>query len=130
MTRKKRRLKRTSVIKSLNDVNTTVARGTHIFTIMSIIIFIAGLMIGFIWQKVKIAQLVEEIEKLRKEELILRERNEKKRAIVLNLLNDSRILNIAEKELHMINPPFEIVYLPNNFESQMNVVEKLLAQNE
>lgn len=127
MTRRKRKTQ-VSVLRSLNEVNTKVAKGTHISITMVIIILIAGIMIGFIWQKVKIAQLVDQVEDLRKQEQLLKERNEKKRAEVLNLLNDSRIIKIAEKKLNMVFPPYEIVLLPDDFKSQEEMIRKILVE--
>ncbi len=108
MARSKRK-KQFSVIRSLNEVNTTEANGSHVSIIMIVIFIIACLMIGFIWQKVKINQLVAQIDELQKQELVLKERNEKKRAKVLNLSNDSRIIKIAEKKLGMIFPSYEVI---------------------
>ena len=125
---RRKRITQVSVLRSLNEVNTKVAKGTHISVTMLIIILIAGLMIGFIWQKVKIAQLVDQVEDLRKQEQLLKERNEKKRAKVLNLLNDSRIIKIAEKKLNMVYPPYEIVFLPDDFKSQEEMIRKILVE--
>ena len=129
MSRKGRRKNRVSVLKSLNEVNTSKAKSTHIFAIMLIIVLIAGLMIGFVWQKVKISHLVIEIEELRKQEQMLKERNEKKKAIVLSLLNDSRIIKIAKNDLKMIFPPYEVVQLPDNYVSQQKMIDQILAQS-
>ena len=130
MSRKKRRTKRVSVIKSLNEVNTSKTKGSHVFAIMVIIVLIAGLMIGFVWQKVKISQLVIEIEELRKQEQTLKERNEKKRAIVLSLLNDSRIIKMAKNDLKMIFPPYEVIQLPDNYISQQKKIDRILDHSK
>lgn len=67
-------------------------------------------MIGSIWQKVRFSQMAAEIEKLQKQEHDLIEHIDMKRAEVYNLLNDSRIVNIATSKLDMVsNPPFEVI---------------------
>ena len=119
MTRNKRK-EQPIVLKSLNEVNTAVAKGSHFSVIMLAILLIAGLMIGFVWQKVKITQIAVEIEDLRRQELNLKERNEKKRAKVLNLLNDSRIIKLAEKRLNMVFPPYEVINLSTNSKLREN----------
>lgn len=90
----------------------------------------AGLMIGYIWQKVKINQLAIEIEDLRKQKQILKERNEREKAKVLNLLDDLRIIKIAKQKLNMTFPAFEVLTLPENFKSQQKLIEKILTTNQ
>lgn len=127
MTRKRRIKRQISILRSLN---TKVTKRTHISVIMLIILLLAGLMIGFIWQKVKMAQLVAQIEDLRRQEQILKERNEKKRVKVLNLLNNSRIIKIAQQELEMDFPPFEIVALSDDFKSCEKLIKNIMAGNK
>jgi len=99
-----------SILKSLNEVNNKAAKRSSFATILIIIIIVAGLMIGSIWQKVRFSQMAAEIEKLQKQEHDLIEHIDMKRAEVYNLLNDSRIVNIATSKLDMVsNPPFEVI---------------------
>ena len=127
MTRKRKRRKNYSVLRGLNEVNTQVAKSTNISVVMVIIILIAGLMIGFVWQKVKIVQLVDQIGDLHKQEQVLKERNEKKRVKVLSLLNDSRIIKIAEHDLKMVLIDYEKIYLPDDFRSQEKMINAMFS---
>ena len=68
-------------------------------------------MVGLVWQKVKVTQLVQEIEQLERQLTYYKEMNEKLQGKVLYLSNEERIVNIARNNLHMIYPPYEMVPL-------------------
>ena len=74
---------------------------------MVIISLIAVLMIGFVWQKVELNQLVTEIEQLQDQEQELWGIIENQQAEKYKLKNDERIINIATGTIQMsTTPPF------------------------
>ena len=129
MARRKRR-KKNSVIKSLNQVSEKVNNKSGVSVAMIITILCAGLMISFIWHKIRVNHLIEEIEELKKQELLLIEENEKSRATVLNLMNDSRIIGIAENKLHMIFPQYEVVKEPENSIKHKRVLASIFTEDQ
>lgn len=107
-----------SLLKSLNEMNNKAAKRGSFITVLLVIIIIAGLMIGSIWQKVLFGQMAAEIETLRNQESELLGIIDRQRAEAFNLKNDSRIVNIATNQLDMIvNPPFEVLS-PGEFEKK------------
>jgi cell division protein FtsL len=124
-----RKKKRFSVVYSLNEVNTKVNKKSHISVIMLIILLIAFMMIGFVWQKIKFNQLTNELEDLRKQELALLEQREKSKAIVLNLSNDARIIDISKNTLHLTFPEYEVVSIPDDYHSQQKQLASILPDD-
>jgi cell division protein FtsL len=66
-------------------------------------------MVGLVWQKVKVSQLVQEIDQLEKQLVYYKETNEKLQGQVLSLSNETRIVSIAREKLDMIFPPYEFM---------------------
>lgn len=126
---RRRTKKRFSVVYSLNEVNTKVNKKSHISLIMVIIFFIACMMIGFVWQKIKFNQLTNELEDLRKQELALLEQREKSRAIVLNLSNDARIIDISKNILNLTSPDYEVIAIPEDYFSQQKLLAAMLPDD-
>ena len=46
-----------------------------------------------------------------------------------SLLNDSRIINIAQNDLKMIFPPYEVIQLPDDYISQQKMIDRILEQS-
>lgn len=126
---RRRTKKRFSVVYSLNEVNTKVNKKSHISVIMLIMLVIACMMIGFVWQKIKFNQLTNELEDLRKQELALLEQREKSKAIVLNLSNDARIISISENTLNLTFPEYEVVSIPDDYYSQQKLLSTILPED-
>ncbi|MBN2008139.1 hypothetical protein JW960_02200 [candidate division KSB1 bacterium] len=118
------------VIKSLTEVNTGGASAGHVPVTMLLLILVAGLMVGAVWQKVKIGTLNSEIDVLKHQMEDLTEVNEKATAQKLNLLSDYRILQYAKTDLRMIFPPYEFVELSEHQKKQLKKLESLLPPNE
>ncbi len=126
---RRRTKKRFSVVRSLNDVNTKVNKNSQISLIMLVFIIIACMMIGFVWQKIKFNQLTNELEDLRKQEVALLEQREKSNAIVLNLSNDARIINISKNSLHLTFPEYEVVAIPDGYYAQRKLLAAMLPDD-
>ncbi len=106
-----RTYRKKSFVRSFNQVQQELDRPTNGFIILLVIIFIALVMVSLVWQKVKVTQLVQEIEQLERQFTYYKEMNEKLQGKVLYLSNEERIVNIARNNLHMIYPPYEMVPL-------------------
>ncbi|MBD3290892.1 hypothetical protein GF337_18940 [candidate division KSB1 bacterium] len=126
---RRRRKKNFSVINSLNEVNSKVDNGSHISLIMLVLILIACMMIGFVWQKIQFNQLTDELEDLRKQELALLEQREKSKAVVLNLSNDARIIGISKNTLNLVFPEYEVVSIPEDFRRQRKLLSTILPED-
>lgn len=126
---RRRRKKNFSVVRSLNEVNSKVDNGSHVSLIMLVLIFIASMMIGFVWQKIQFNQLTDELEDLRKQELALLEQREKSKAVVLNLSNDARIISISKNTLNLVFPDYEVVSIPEDFRRQRKLLSAILPED-
>ena len=87
-------------------------------------------MIGYVWQKVQVGQLVNEISDLKKEVQVLVEQNEKEKAKLLRLSNDSRIIKIAQHKFDMTFPQYEVVKLPDDYNKKKKIVEGILHEDK
>ncbi|UCE04408.1 MAG: cell division protein FtsL [bacterium] len=105
-----------SFIRSFNQVQQQLDRPTNGLIALLLIVVIAMTMMGLVWQKVKVTQLVQEIEQLEKQLTYYKEMNEKLQGKVLHLSNEDRIVNIARTKLNMTYPPYEMVSLPGRGE--------------
>jgi len=108
----KRVYRNRSFIRSFNQVQQELDRPTNGLIVLSGIILVAMIMVGLIWQKVKVTQLAQEIEQLEKQMTYFKETNEKLQGKVLHLSREDRIVNIARTRLNMTYPPYEMVSLP------------------
>lgn len=113
----RRRYYRNSIITSLNAVQQELDRPTNSIFVLVLIIFIALIMVGIVWQKVKVSQLSLEIDQLEKQVTYYKELNEKLQGKVLFLMNEDRVVNIARDNLKMIFPPYEMVPLTEKIEN-------------
>jgi len=104
-----------SVVRSLNQVQQQLDRPTNGLMVLLGIIIIALIMMGLVWQKVKVTQLAQEIEQLEKQHAFYKEVNEKLQGKVLHLSNEDRIVNIARTKLGMSYPPYEMVPIKGKF---------------
>jgi cell division protein FtsL len=118
-----------AVIKSLNDVSSNVEKGSYLVVTVIIFVLVALLLLGYIGQKVKVNQLKIEVEQFKKESDLLAEQNEKKRAQVLLLLNESRIMNIAENKLNMTIPPLKSVAIPKDIRKKERIVNNIFEKD-
>ena len=111
MSRSKRRNfgRKRSIALSLNEVEKELGRPKNSMTALVIIIILALILVGLVWQKVKVSQLVQEIDQLEKQLVYYKETNEKLQGQVLSLSNETRIVSIAREKLDMIYPPYEFV---------------------
>jgi len=108
---RKRVQRNRSFVRSFNQVQQELDRPTNGLIVLIGIIVIAFIMVGVVWQKVKVTQLVQEIEQLEKQQTYFKETNEKLQGKVFHLSNEDRIVNIARTKLNMTYPPYEIVPL-------------------
>jgi len=113
---KKRSYRHRSFVRSFNQVQHELDRPTNGLIVLSGILLIAMIMMGIVWQKVRVTQLVQEIEKLEKQLTYYKEINEKLQGKVLHLSREDRIVNIARTKLNMTYPPYEMVTVPESGE--------------
>ena len=109
----KRVYRNRSFIRSFNQVQQKLDRPTNGLIVLVGIILVAMIMVGLIWQKVKVTQLAQEIEQLEKQLTYFKETNEKLQGKVLHLSREDRIVNIARTRLNMTYPPYEIISVPD-----------------
>jgi cell division protein FtsL len=107
-----RTYRKRSFVRSFDQVQQELDRPTNGLIVLLAIVLIAMIMVGVIWQKVKVTQLVQEIEQLEKQLTYYKETNEKLQGKVLHLSREDRIVNIARTKLNMTYPPYEMVSLP------------------
>ena len=107
----KRVYRNRSFIRSFNQVQQELDRPTNGLIVLVGIILVAMIMVGLIWQKVKVTQLAQEIEQLEKQLTYFKETNEKLQGKVLHLSREDRIVNSARTRLNMTYPPYEMVTL-------------------
>ncbi|MFZ5516010.1 MAG: septum formation initiator family protein [Candidatus Zhuqueibacterota bacterium] len=110
MVRKNRR--KNGLMTSFSEVQKELDKPTNSLIVLVVIIVLAAVMVGLVWQKVKIAQLAEDIVELEKQEQQCRETIEKLKGKVLSLSSENRIVNIARERLDMIYPTIERVSVP------------------
>lgn len=108
----KRNRKKNTLVTSFSQVQKELDKPSNGLIVLLVILIIAATMVGFVWQKVKVSQLAEDIEKLEKQMQYYKETNEKLNGKVLSLSNESRIVNIARERLDMIYPTIERVPAP------------------
>ncbi len=101
-----------TLVRSIDQVQQELERPTGRLLVIVGIVVIALIMVGLVWQKVKITQLTQEIEQLEKQLTYYKETNEKLQGRVLHLSREDRIVSIARTKLNMTYPPYEIVRLP------------------
>jgi cell division protein FtsL len=116
------------IIKSLTEVNTGGASAGHVPVTMLLLILIAALMVGAVWQKVKIGTMNADIDALKHEINYLKETKEKATARKLNLLSDYRIEQYARTELQLTFPPYDVIDLNADQKKQLKKLEFLLNQ--
>ncbi|MDZ7331322.1 MAG: cell division protein FtsL [candidate division KSB1 bacterium] len=104
--------RRRTLVRSIDQVQQELARPTSRWLVLVGILIIALILVGLVWQKVKIAQLIQEIEQLEKQLTYYKETNEKLQGRVLHLSREDRIVSIARTKLNMSYPPYEIVRIP------------------
>ncbi len=105
----KRTSRNRSLIRSFDQVQQKLDRPTNGLIVLIGIIIVALIMVGLIWQKVKVTQLAQEIEQLEKQLTFFKETNEKLQGKVLYFSREDRIVNIARTKLNMTYPPYEMV---------------------
>ena len=105
----RRSYRKNSIVRSLNQVQQELDRPTNGIIVLAIIILIAFIMMGLVWQKVKVTQLVQDIEQLEKQLTYYKEMNEKLQGKVMYLSNEDRIVNLARENLGLTYPPYEMV---------------------
>ncbi len=107
------RRKQPRLVLSLNEVNAHFQKGAQMSIALVGIFFIAILMIGFVYQKVRLGQLLTEVEALQKSEKRLLEKIENHKTIKYELMNNTRIAKIATENLNMVSTPsFELIKSP------------------
>ncbi len=116
----KRIYRNRSFIRGFDQVQQELNRPTSGLIVLVGIILIALIMVGLVWQKVKVSQLRQEIEQLEKQLTYLKESNEKLQGKVLYLSREDRIVNIAKDKLNMIYPPYEMVTVTSGEKKSRN----------
>ncbi len=101
-----------ALVRSIDQVQQELERPANRWLAMIGVLIVALIMVGLVWQKVKIAQLTQEIEQLEKQMIYYKEANEKLQGRVLHLSREDRIVSIARSKLNMTYPPYEMVRIP------------------
>ncbi len=114
---------------SLSEVNTTMTSPSRVSATMLMLMLIAALMVGAVWQKVQVGTLNSNIYVLKRELEDLKDVNEKATAEKLNLMSDYKLLHRATTELGMIRAPYEFVNLNIAQQRKMKKLESLLTKN-
>jgi len=117
----RRKYRKSSFVKSFNQVQQELDRPTNGLIVLLIILLIAMIMVGLVWQKVRVTQLVQEIEQLEKQLTYYKGMNEKLQGKVLHLSNEDRIVNIARDKLNLNYPPYEMVPLRGKIDNAHGV---------
>lgn len=107
-------------MQSFNQVQQELDRPTNGLIVLLGIILVAMIMVGLVWQKVKVTQLAQEIEQLEKQLTYFKETNEKLQGKVLHLSREDRIVNIARTKLNMTYSLYEMVSLPAQMKDRGN----------
>lgn len=111
---RKRVLRKKSIIVELDEVQKELGKPINGLAVLVMILIIAFLMVGLVWQKVKVTQMAQEIDQLEKQLTYYKETNEKLQGQALSLSNETRIVTIAREKLNMVFPPYEFVPLSEN----------------
>lgn len=120
MSRTKRRkiIRKRSIVLNLNQVEKELGRPKNGITALVVIIILALVMVGLVWQKVKVTQLIQEIDQLEKQLVFYKETNEKLQGQVLSLSNETRVVSIAREKLNMVYPPYEFVPIQEGLDAE------------
>lgn len=120
MSRTKRRkiIRKRSIVLNLNQVEKELGRPKNGITALVVIIILALVMVGLVWQKVKVTQLIQEIDQLEKQLVFYKETNEKLQGQVLSLSNETRVVSIAREKLNMVYPPYEFVPIQKDLDAE------------
>ncbi len=81
------------------------------------IVIIALLLIGSVFQKVKIIQLAQEIEGLNRERQLIEEKNAELKTILLKLADGKRLIKVAEDRLEMVFPDTELLPVEEKYKA-------------
>ncbi|NOZ63129.1 MAG: hypothetical protein GXO74_15870 [Calditrichaeota bacterium] len=81
-----------------------------------LILLVAIVLLGFVWQKVAIVKLVTEIDQLEKERQKLEENIGTLNSQALSLSDEDRLVKIGVNDLHMIYPKTEVIEQENIYQ--------------
>ena len=116
MSRKlKRRKPKNKFFNSIDHLEEELNQPIIGLRILAVILIIAFLLIGSVWQKVNVTQLAQDISILEKEKKLIEERNEDLKSKVLKFGDRKKVIKIAEERLNMIFPDSELVPLENKY---------------
>ncbi|MDZ7319418.1 MAG: cell division protein FtsL [candidate division KSB1 bacterium] len=124
---RKNRYRRKSFVKELDEVQQELSKPTNGMVVLMMILVSAFLMVGLVWEKVRVTQMVQDIDQLEKQLTYLRQTNEKLKGQVLSLSNETRIVTIAREKLGMIFPPFEFVPLSKEVAKAIGASDKMAS---
>ena len=110
----KRVNRKRTIVSSFNQVEKELDRPANGAVVLGLIIVIAIIMMGLVWQKVKVAQLSQETKQLENQVAFFKERNVKLGGQLLTLSNETRIVNIARNKLNMNFPPIKKIACSSN----------------
>jgi cell division protein FtsL len=124
---RRRYQKNSTILTSLNDVNNNTSP-VHISVALVVILVIAGMMIGFIYQKIALNRLVISMVEIQTEQSELLEEVANLEAEKLNLMNMTRIVNIASNSIGMVKSmPFNPVDSPYSKQEYDMLVHQIEA---
>ena len=109
------RTQQRTLFDSIEQVNEKLHRPLISLRVFIGIFLIALILIGTVWQKVKVSQLAQEIEMLEKDKQELEENIGILKARVLKLSDGKRVTKIAEDDLKMILPDSELLTVKEIF---------------
>lgn len=112
---RKYRTQQRTLFDSIEQVNEKLHKPMISLRVFLGIFLIALILVGSVWQKVKVSQLAQEIELLEKYKQELEENIGILKAKVLKLSDGKRVTKIAEDELKMVMPDSELLTLKEIF---------------
>jgi cell division protein FtsL len=124
---RKNRYRKKSIVRELDEVQQELGKPSNGMVVLLLILVSAFLMVGLVWEKVKVTQMVQDIDQLEKQLTYLRQSNEKLKGQVLSLSNETRIVTIAREKLGMIFPPFEFVPLSKEMSKVSELADKMAS---
>jgi len=123
---RRRYQKNSTILTSLNEVNNNTSP-VHISVALVVILVIAGMMIGFIYQKIALNRLVISMEEIQTEQSELLETVANLEAEKLNLMNMTRIVNIASNSIGMVKSmhfnPIDSPYSKQEYDMLLRQIE-------
>ena len=116
----KNRRRNPTIFKPVVSMNTALQEPSTSLKVMVFIIIFALVLVGLVWQKILILNIVTEIEDLEKQRQSMEEQIGKLNSEILKLSNRNRLMKIGKEKLNMISQDVnvlegKVIYQPEDF---------------